>query len=94
MWLQFKLNPQQLDKTQQQIFMLMPWVMMVILAPFAAGLVLYWVTSNVLTIAQQWWLYRRFGLTCPTLIRSRPKWRRKRTGPRKPGNCSRGRSSS
>lgn len=62
MWLQFKLNPQQLDKTQQQIFMLMPWVMMVILAPFAAGLVLYWVTSNVLTIAQQWWLYRRFGL--------------------------------
>jgi YidC/Oxa1 family membrane protein insertase len=62
MWLQFKLNPQQMDPTQQQIFALMPWVMMVILAPFAAGLVLYWVTSNVLTIAQQWWLYRRFGL--------------------------------
>ena len=62
MWLQFKLNPQQLDPVQQQIFGLMPWVMMVILAPFAAGLVLYWVTSNVLTIAQQWWLYRRFGL--------------------------------
>ena len=62
MWLQFKLNPQQLDPTQQQIFALMPWVMMVILAPFAAGLVLYWVTSNILTIAQQWWLYRRFGL--------------------------------
>ncbi|MBA2772147.1 MAG: membrane protein insertase YidC, partial [Sphingomonas sp.] len=62
MWLQFKLNPQQLDPVQQQIFAWMPWVMMVILAPFAAGLVLYWVTSNVLTIAQQWWLYRRFGL--------------------------------
>ncbi|HUG46362.1 MAG TPA: membrane protein insertase YidC [Sphingomicrobium sp.] len=62
MWAQFKLNPQQLDPVQQQIFNLMPWVMMVILAPFAAGLVLYWVTSNVLTIAQQWWLYRRFGL--------------------------------
>jgi YidC/Oxa1 family membrane protein insertase len=62
MWLQFKLNPQQLDPVQQQIFNLMPWVMMVILAPFAAGLVLYWVTSNILTIAQQWWLYRRFGL--------------------------------
>jgi YidC/Oxa1 family membrane protein insertase len=62
MWLQFKLNPQQLDPVQQQIFNLMPWVMMVILAPFAAGLVLYWVTSNVLTIAQQWWLYRRYGL--------------------------------
>ncbi|CAN5240730.1 membrane protein insertase YidC [soil metagenome] len=62
MWLQFKLNPQQMDPTQQAIFSWMPWVMMVILAPFAAGLVLYWVTSNVLTIAQQWWLYRRFGL--------------------------------
>ena len=62
MWLQFKLNPQQMDPTQQQIFALMPWVMMFILAPFAAGLVLYWVTSNILTIAQQWWLYRRFGL--------------------------------
>ncbi|HET7316432.1 MAG TPA: membrane protein insertase YidC [Sphingomicrobium sp.] len=62
MWLQFKLNPQQMDPTQQQIFGLMPWVMMFILAPFAAGLCLYWVTSNILTIAQQWWLYRRFGL--------------------------------
>ncbi len=62
MWLQFKLNPQQMDPTQQQIFALMPWVMMFILAPFAAGLVLYWVTSNILTILQQWWLYRRFGL--------------------------------
>jgi YidC/Oxa1 family membrane protein insertase len=62
MWLQFKLNPQQMDPTQQQIFGLMPWVMMFILAPFAVGLVLYWVTSNILTILQQWWLYRRFGL--------------------------------
>jgi YidC/Oxa1 family membrane protein insertase len=62
MWLQFKLNPQQMDPTQQQIFSLMPWVMMVIMAPFASGLQLYWVTSNVLTILQQWWLYKRFGL--------------------------------
>jgi YidC/Oxa1 family membrane protein insertase len=62
MWLQFKLNPQQMDPTQQAIFAWMPWIMMVILAPFAAGLVLYWVTSNILTIAQQWWLYRRFDL--------------------------------
>jgi YidC/Oxa1 family membrane protein insertase len=62
MWLQFKLNPQQMDPTQQQIFAFMPWVMMFIMAPFASGLQLYWVTSNVLTILQQWWLYRRFGL--------------------------------
>jgi YidC/Oxa1 family membrane protein insertase len=62
MWLQFKLNPQQLDPTQQAIFAWMPWIMMFVLAPFAAGLVLYWVTSNILTIGQQWWLYRRYGL--------------------------------
>ena len=62
MWLQFKLNPQQMDPTQQQIFAIMPWAMMFVMAPFASGLQLYWVTSNILTIAQQWWLYRRFGL--------------------------------
>lgn len=59
MWLQFKLNPAQMDPMQQQIFMIMPWVMMFIMAPFAAGLLLYWITSNVLTIAQQWYLYSK-----------------------------------
>jgi YidC/Oxa1 family membrane protein insertase len=29
------------------------------MAPFAAGLLIYWITSNILTIAQQWYLYRR-----------------------------------
>ncbi|MEO5612276.1 MAG: membrane protein insertase YidC [Sphingomicrobium sp.] len=62
MWMQFKLNPAQMDPTQQQIFAIMPWVMMFIMAPFAAGLQLYWVVSNILTIAQQWWLYKRYGL--------------------------------
>jgi YidC/Oxa1 family membrane protein insertase len=62
MWLQFKLNPATLDPVQQQIFSIMPWVMMVVMAPFASGLQLYWVTSNILTILQQWWLYKRFGL--------------------------------
>jgi YidC/Oxa1 family membrane protein insertase len=62
MWMQFKLNPAQMDPTQQQIFAIMPWVMMIVMAPFASGLQLYWVTSNVLTILQQWWLYKKFGL--------------------------------
>jgi YidC/Oxa1 family membrane protein insertase len=59
MFLQFKLNPAAMDPTQQQIFMIMPWFMMFIMAPFASGLLIYWITSNVLTIAQQWYLYRR-----------------------------------
>jgi YidC/Oxa1 family membrane protein insertase len=37
----------------------MPWIMMFIMAPFAAGLLIYWITSNVLTIGQQWYLYSR-----------------------------------
>jgi YidC/Oxa1 family membrane protein insertase len=40
----------------------MPWFLVFIMAPFAAGLQLYWMTNNILTIAQQWWLYRKFGL--------------------------------
>ncbi|MBA3667002.1 MAG: membrane protein insertase YidC [Sphingomonas sp.] len=62
MWMQFKLNPQQMDPVQQQVFSIMPWVMMFIMAPFAAGLQLYWVVSNLLTIAQQKWLYHRYDL--------------------------------
>jgi YidC/Oxa1 family membrane protein insertase len=62
MWLQFKLNPAPMDPTQQQIFAIMPWVMMFVMAPFASGLQLYWVTSNILTILQQWWLYKKYGL--------------------------------
>ena len=59
MWLQFKLNPQPMDDAQKQVFALMPWIMMFIMAPFAAGLLIYWITSNFLTIAQQTWLYRQ-----------------------------------
>jgi len=59
MWLQFKLNPAPMDDMQKQIFSIMPWMMMFVMAPFAAGLLIYWCTSNILTIAQQWWLYRQ-----------------------------------
>jgi YidC/Oxa1 family membrane protein insertase len=59
MWLQFRLNPAQMDPVQQQVMGIMPWVMMFIMAPFAAGLLIYWITSNLLTIAQQKWLYSR-----------------------------------
>lgn len=59
MWMQFKLNPQPMDDIQKQVFGLMPWILMFVMAPFAAGLQLYWATSNLLTIAQQKWLYSR-----------------------------------
>jgi YidC/Oxa1 family membrane protein insertase len=59
MWLQFKLNPAPTDPVQKQVFGIMPWVLMFVMAPFAAGLQLYWVVSNILTILQQKWLYSR-----------------------------------
>jgi YidC/Oxa1 family membrane protein insertase len=61
-FLSMKLNPQAMDPAQAQVFAIMPWMMIFIFAPFAAGLQLYWITNNVLTIAQQYWLYRKFGL--------------------------------
>ena len=61
-WMSMKLNPQPMDPAQAQIFAIMPWFLVFIMAPFAAGLQLYWITNNVLTMAQQWWLYRKFGL--------------------------------
>ena len=59
MWLTFKLNPAPADPIQQQMFAIMPWVLMFAMAPFAAGLLLYWTTSNILTIAQQKYLYAK-----------------------------------
>jgi YidC/Oxa1 family membrane protein insertase len=59
MWLMQKLNPAPMDPVQQQVFAVMPWFLMFIMAPFAAGLQLYWVVSNVISIAQQKWLYSR-----------------------------------
>jgi YidC/Oxa1 family membrane protein insertase len=60
MYLQFKLNPAPMDDIQKQIFSIMPWVMMFAMAPFAAGLQLYWVVSNMLGIVQQKYLYSKY----------------------------------
>ena len=59
MWLTFKLNPSTMDPMQQQIFNIMPWLLMFVMAPFAAGLLIYWNASNILTLAQQKYLYSR-----------------------------------
>ncbi len=59
MWLMQRLNPAPMDEVQKQVFAIMPWFLMFIMAPFAAGLQLYWVVSNVISIAQQKWLYSK-----------------------------------
>jgi YidC/Oxa1 family membrane protein insertase len=51
---QFKLNPAPPDPMQAKIFAFMPIVMTAMMAWFPAGLVLYWLTNTLLSIAQQW----------------------------------------
>ncbi len=58
MYLQQKLNPTPPDPIQAKIFMFFPLFLTIILAPFPAGLVVYWTMNNVLTIAQQWVIMR------------------------------------
>ncbi len=59
MYIQQKLNPAPVDPVQQKIFQYMPVVFTLFFLWFPAGLVLYWVVNNVLSIAQQWVITRR-----------------------------------
>ncbi len=63
MFLQQRLNPQPADPMQQKIFMLLPIVFTFLLGSFPAGLVIYWAWNNTLSIAQQWVIMRRMGVT-------------------------------
>jgi YidC/Oxa1 family membrane protein insertase len=62
MFLQQKLNPQPTDPIQAKIFLFMPIMFTFILAPFPAGLVIYWAWNNVLSMAQQWLIMKRMGV--------------------------------
>lgn len=59
MFIQFKLNPTPPDPTQAKIMQLMPIVFTFLFLFFPAGLVLYWVTNNSLSIAQQYYITRQ-----------------------------------
>ena len=50
---------QELDDAQKQVFAILPWVLMFVMAPFAVGLQIYWITTNCISIAQQKFLYSR-----------------------------------
>jgi len=67
MWVQMKLNPTPPDPVQAQLFNLMPIVFTFILAPFPAGLVLYWAWNNSLSICQQYIIMRRQGVNVDLL---------------------------
>lgn len=59
MFLQQKLSPPPGDPSQARIMMFMPLIFTVIFINFPAGLVLYWLTNNVFSIAQQYYVTRK-----------------------------------
>ena len=70
MALMYKLMPQTAGGGEQAEMMakmikFMPWIFMFILAPFAAGLLVYWVWNNILSFAQQYYIARKFKVDTP-----------------------------
>jgi YidC/Oxa1 family membrane protein insertase len=53
MFIQQKIQPTTMDPKQAQVMLLLPVFLTFLFVTFPAGLVLYWLTNNVLTIAQQ-----------------------------------------
>ncbi len=62
MFVQQKLNPTPPDPMQAKIMMALPFVFTILFLSFPAGLVLYWVVNNVLSIAQQWYITRQIEM--------------------------------
>jgi len=61
MWLQQMITPSNItDPMQEKIFKWFPLIMTVFFVTFPAGLVLYWLTNNILTIAQQYYINRMY----------------------------------
>ena len=56
------LQPAPADPMQAKMMWMMPVIFGVMFFFFPAGLVLYWLTNNILSIAQQWWINRRLGV--------------------------------
>jgi YidC/Oxa1 family membrane protein insertase len=61
MLLQQKMSPPMGDPTQAKMMMLMPVVFTFIFINFSSGLVLYWLVNNVLSIAQQYYIQKKFA---------------------------------
>ena len=60
MFITTKLNPQPADPAQAKMMLWMPLIFSIMFFFFPAGLVLYWVVNNILSIAQQWVITKNF----------------------------------
>jgi YidC/Oxa1 family membrane protein insertase len=59
MFLQQKMTPSPGDPTQAKLMLMMPVIFTFVFLTFPAGLVVYWLANNVLSIAQQWLMIRK-----------------------------------
>lgn len=62
MYVQQKLNPAPTDKSQANMMKALPFIFTFMLGQMAAGLVIYWTWSNVLSIAQQKYIMKKVGV--------------------------------
>ena len=60
--MQVWLQPAPADPMQAKMMWMMPIIFGVMFFFFPAGLVLYWLTNNILSIAQQWWINKQLGV--------------------------------
>ncbi len=80
MLVQQKLNPAPADPVQARVLQIMPIMFTVFFAFFPSGLVLYWVTNTLLSIAQQWQINRVVHEEAAARKRSKPKKKRAKGG--------------
>jgi YidC/Oxa1 family membrane protein insertase len=75
MLIQQKLNPAPPDPMQAKIMMFLPVVFTIMFLNFPAGLVLYWIVNNTLSILQQWYITRKFSgdTPAPLKLKKAPK---------------------
>jgi YidC/Oxa1 family membrane protein insertase len=71
MIIQTRLNPEPPDPVQAKVMKIMPVVFSVFFFFFPAGLVLYWLVNNVLSIAQQWHITRKLEREARAVPRKR-----------------------
>ncbi|QIW09198.1 membrane protein insertase YidC [Francisella sp. LA112445] len=63
MFLQQRLSPAPADPMQAKIMMFLPVIFTFLFASFPSGLVLYWLTNNLISILQQWMITKRYQAT-------------------------------
>ncbi|MDY0008802.1 MAG: membrane protein insertase YidC [Bdellovibrionales bacterium] len=77
-----RISPPITDPMQERLHAWMPYIFSVLLAHFAAGLVIYWTWSNCLTILQQFYILKKVGKEDTSLLRGHSGRRKKKAAPK------------